>query len=85
MEFAKTIHSSGADLLELINEILDLSKIESGTMDVDARAVLFAELQTYVDRAFREVALTKGLQFDTRLSPDLPPRSRPIRSGCSRS
>jgi HAMP domain-containing protein/CheY-like chemotaxis protein len=73
VEFAKTIHSSGSDLLELINEILDLSKIESGTMDVDARSVLFVELQAYVDRVFREVAVTKGLQFDTRLSPDLPP------------
>jgi HAMP domain-containing protein/CheY-like chemotaxis protein/signal transduction histidine kinase len=73
VEFAKTIHSSGSDLLELINEILDLSKIESGTMDVDTRSVLFVELQAYVDRAFREVAVTKGLQFETRLSPDLPP------------
>ncbi|HUR80610.1 MAG TPA: response regulator, partial [Thermoanaerobaculia bacterium] len=73
VEFAKTIHSSGSDLLELINEILDLAKIESGTMDVDARPVLFVELQSYVDRAFREVAVTKGLQFDARLAPDLPP------------
>jgi CheY-like chemotaxis protein len=73
VEFAKTIHSSGADLLGLINEILDLSKIESGTMDVDTQRVLFAELKEFVDRSFREIATTKGLQFETRLSPDLPP------------
>ncbi len=72
VEFARTIHSSGSDLLELINEILDLSKIESGTMDVDVQAVQFVELQSYVDRTFREVALAKGLQFETRLSPDTP-------------
>jgi len=73
VEFAKTIHSSGADLLELINDILDLTKIESGMMDVDVKPVDFAELQTYVERSFREVALTKGLQFETRLGSDLPP------------
>ena len=85
VEFARTIHSSGADLLELINEILDLSKIESGTMDVDAKALLFAELQGYVERTFREVATSKGLEFERRARRrSCRRRSRPIRSGCSR-
>jgi CheY-like chemotaxis protein/GAF domain-containing protein/HAMP domain-containing protein len=72
IEFAKTIHSSGSDLLELINEILDLAKIESGTMDVDIKPVPLTGLQGYVERAFREVAVAKGLQFETRLGSDVP-------------
>jgi len=72
VEFARTIHSSGSDLLELINEILDLAKIESGTTDVDVKPVAIAGLQGYVERAFREVALAKGLRFETRLGPDAP-------------
>ncbi len=73
VEFAKTIHSSGSDLLELINEILDLSKIESGTVAVDAQTVAFTELKAYVDRAFKEVAFSKGLDFQVTLANDLPP------------
>jgi signal transduction histidine kinase/DNA-binding response OmpR family regulator/HAMP domain-containing protein len=69
VEFAKTIHASGSDLLELINEILDLSKIESGMMDVDAVPVSLADVQSYVDRTFREVAGSKGLQFQVNLDP----------------
>jgi HAMP domain-containing protein/CheY-like chemotaxis protein/putative methionine-R-sulfoxide reductase with GAF domain len=69
VEFAKTIHASGSDLLELINEILDLSKIESGMMDVDAVPVSLAQVQSYVDRTFREVAGSKGLHFSVDLDP----------------
>ncbi len=69
VEFAKTIHASGSDLLELINEILDLSKIESGMMDVDAVPVSLADVQSYVDRTFREVAGSKGLTFKVNLDP----------------
>jgi HAMP domain-containing protein/signal transduction histidine kinase/DNA-binding response OmpR family regulator len=72
VEFARTIHSSGADLLELINEILDLSKIESGTMDVDAKPVLLTELQSYVERNFKEIATSKGLEFAVSLATDGP-------------
>ncbi len=67
VEFAKTIFSSGSDLLDLISEILDLSKIESGMMDVDVRAVPFVELQDYVQRTFQQLAVDKGLDFDVHL------------------
>jgi CheY-like chemotaxis protein/HAMP domain-containing protein len=64
IEYAHTIHQSGADLLALINEILDLAKIESGTMSVDVSAVSFAELKDFVERSFRHVAEAKGLAFN---------------------
>jgi CheY-like chemotaxis protein/signal transduction histidine kinase/HAMP domain-containing protein len=72
IEFASTIHASGNDLLALINEILDLAKIESGTMEVDLTDVSFTSLRDYVDRNFREVAQDKGLEFKVELAANLP-------------
>ncbi len=62
-EFAKTIHSSGKDLLALINDILDLSKIESGTVVVDVGELRFTDLLDYVQRTFGHVAEAKGVGF----------------------
>ena len=72
VEIARTIHASGSDLLELINDILDLAKIESGTVAVDAAEILFAKLHDFVERTFRQVAEKKGLEFRIELSPALP-------------
>jgi HAMP domain-containing protein/signal transduction histidine kinase/CheY-like chemotaxis protein len=63
VEFAQTVHSAGAELLALINDILDLSKIESGTMSVDLSELPFGEIKDDVERSFRPIAEEKGLDF----------------------
>jgi CheY-like chemotaxis protein/signal transduction histidine kinase len=72
IEFARTIHSSGHDLLTLINDILDLSKIESGTVSVEVAEVSFLDISDYVERNFRHVAESRNLQFTIEVDPGLP-------------
>jgi signal transduction histidine kinase/CheY-like chemotaxis protein/HAMP domain-containing protein len=72
VDFAKTIHASGNDLLNLINDILDLSKIESGTVIVDPTDLMLDDLGRYVERTFRHVAEAKSVDFLLRLDPRLP-------------
>src|ERR1700747_43344 len=71
VEFARTIHGAGTDLLNLISDILDLSKIESGTVTVDAEEIFFSNLLEMVARPFRHEAESRKLAFDVQLDPKL--------------
>ena len=72
IEFASTIHNAGSDLLRLIDDILDLSKIEAGRMDVELASVDLAELRGFVERAFGPQAEHKGLELRIDAAPELP-------------
>jgi CheY-like chemotaxis protein/signal transduction histidine kinase len=71
VEFARTIHGAGTDLLNLISDILDLSKIESGTVSVQADEVFFANLLDMVARPFRHEAENRKLTFEVHTDPHL--------------
>ncbi len=71
VEFARTIHGAGTDLLNLISDILDLSKIESGTVSVDAEEVFFASLLDMIARPFRHEAENRRLSFEVNTDPHL--------------
>ncbi|SFJ08270.1 Signal transduction histidine kinase [Bradyrhizobium sp. cf659] len=71
VEFARTIHGAGTDLLNLISDILDLSKIESGTVTVDAEEILTSNLLETVGRPFRHEAENRNLSFKIDVDPNL--------------
>ncbi|MFE0899978.1 HAMP domain-containing protein [Streptomyces smyrnaeus] len=72
VEFAETIHGAGSDLLQLINDILDLSKVEAGKMDVSPTRIALVQLVDYVEATFRPLTVEKGLDFSVSVSPELP-------------
>jgi signal transduction histidine kinase/DNA-binding response OmpR family regulator/HAMP domain-containing protein len=76
VEFAKTIHSAGSDLLSLINDILDLSKIESGTVTIEVGDMELSSLKQHMERTFRQLAADKGLDFTVAIERGLPPAIR---------
>src|SRR2546427_11079839 len=71
VEFSRTIHGAGTDLLNLISDILDLSKIESGTVSVQAEEVFFVTLLDMIARPFRHAAENRRLTFETFADPAL--------------
>ncbi|MFD9003814.1 HAMP domain-containing protein, partial [Streptomyces sp. NPDC059582] len=72
VQFASTIHRSGSDLLQLINDILDLSKIEAGRMDVRPKKLPLIKLLDYVHATFRPLTLDRGLAFELSVGEAVP-------------
>ncbi|MHB1205450.1 MAG: response regulator, partial [Rhodospirillaceae bacterium] len=71
VEYAHSIHHAGSDLLALINDILDLSKIESGTVTLDVGETFFSALRDHMDRTFAQIAQDKKLEFAVEIDPSL--------------
>ncbi|WP_258573927.1 HAMP domain-containing protein [Actinomadura parmotrematis] len=72
VQFARTIHESGTDLLELINDILDLAKVEAGKMDLHPQRLPVPALVEFVESAFRPLSTDKGLEFAVEVGADVP-------------
>ncbi|MGW6979229.1 response regulator, partial [Streptomyces sp. NPDC054932] len=72
VEYAGVIHSAGSDLLQLINDILDLSKVEAGKMDINPERVHLPQLLEYVEATFRPLTTQKSLDFTVTTAPDAP-------------
>ncbi|MEU3628498.1 response regulator, partial [Amycolatopsis coloradensis] len=72
VEFAKVIQSAGTDLLQLINDILDLSKVEAGKMDIHHEPFSLRQLLDYVGTTFRPLTAEKGLDFQVTVEPNVP-------------
>ncbi|MCG5217600.1 HAMP domain-containing protein [Streptosporangium soli] len=76
VEFARTIHGAGSALLQLINDILDLSKVEAGRMDIHPQQISLTKLVEYVDATFAPLAQDKGLAFTIDVADALPQELR---------